>query len=173
MRIGVPKEAAPGERRVALVPESCKKLIQAGYEVSIEAGAGEAAGFPDAAYRDAGAAVETDSAALLGSADLVLKVGPAHREPRSAAMRPGAIYLGSLMPLRNLEAVRALAAAQDHRLLHRRHPADHAGAVDGHALVDGQHRRLQGRAARRGGAQQVLPDAHDRGGHGAARPRCS
>ena len=44
MRIGVPKETAPGERRVALVPESCKKLMQAGYEVAIEAGAGETAG---------------------------------------------------------------------------------------------------------------------------------
>ena len=58
MRIGVPQETAPREQRVALVPESCKKLIQAGYEVAVEAGAGEAAGYPDAAYREAGAAVE-------------------------------------------------------------------------------------------------------------------
>ena len=58
--------------------------------------------------------------------------------------------------------------AQDHRLLHRRDPADHPGPVDGHAVLDGQHRRLQGRAARRHRAQQVLPDVHDRGGHGAA-----
>jgi NAD(P) transhydrogenase subunit alpha len=108
MRIGVPKETAPGERRVALVPESAKKLIQAGYEVSIEAGAGEPAGYPDAAYRDAGAAVETDAASLLGSADLVLKVGA----PTSAeidGMRQGAVYVGSLMPMRNPEVARALA----------------------------------------------------------------
>jgi H+-translocating NAD(P) transhydrogenase subunit alpha len=108
MRIGVPKETAPGERRVALVPESVKKLIQAGYDVSIEAGAGETAGYPDAAYRDAGAAVETDSASLLGSADLVLKVG-APTADEVGSMRQGAIYLGSLMPLRNPEAARALA----------------------------------------------------------------
>ena len=108
MRIGVPKEAAPGERRVALVPESVKKLIQAGYDVSIEAGAGETAGYPDAAYRDAGAAAETDSASLLGSADLVLKVG-APSAAEVSSMRQGAIYLGSLMPLRNPEAARALA----------------------------------------------------------------
>ena len=50
MRIAVPRETAPGERRVALVPESCKKLIQAGYEIVIESTAGEAAGFADAAY---------------------------------------------------------------------------------------------------------------------------
>ncbi|HVK00688.1 MAG TPA: Re/Si-specific NAD(P)(+) transhydrogenase subunit alpha [Gemmatimonadales bacterium] len=108
MRIGVPKEAAPGERRVALVPESVKKLIQAGYDVSIEAGAGETAGYPDAAYRDAGGAAETDSASLLGSADLVLKVG-APTAAEVSSMRQGAIYLGSLMPLRNPEVAQALA----------------------------------------------------------------
>jgi H+-translocating NAD(P) transhydrogenase subunit alpha len=112
MRIGVPQETAPREQRVALVPESCKKLIQAGYDVAVEAGAGAAAGYPDAAYRDAGAAVE-QAAALLGSADLVLKVGPpslAAPRDETAWMRAGAIYVGSLMPLRNPEAVRALAA---------------------------------------------------------------
>ncbi|HEY9504793.1 MAG TPA: Re/Si-specific NAD(P)(+) transhydrogenase subunit alpha [Gemmatimonadales bacterium] len=108
MRIGVPKETAPGERRVALVPESAKKLIQAGYEVAIEAGAGEAAGYPDAGYRDAGAGIESDRGSLLGSADLVLKVGPP-TPAEIGAMRQGAIYLGSLMPLRNPEAVRTLA----------------------------------------------------------------
>ena len=112
MRIGVPQDTAPREQRVALVPESCKKLIQAGYEVAVEAGAGAAAGYPDAAYRDAGAAVDPEAAALLGSADLVLKVGPpslAASRDETAWMRPGAIYVGSLMPLRNPEAVRALA----------------------------------------------------------------
>jgi NAD(P) transhydrogenase subunit alpha len=114
MRIGVPKETAPGERRVALVPESAKKLIQAGYDVAVEAGAGDAAGYPDAAYRDAGATIEPDASGLLGAADLVLKVGPPAAGPggsgEAGAMRPGAIYLGSLMPLRNHDAVRALAA---------------------------------------------------------------
>ena len=114
MRIAVPKETAPGERRVALVPESCKKLIQAGYEISVESGAGEAAGFTDAAYRELGVALEPDPAVLLGSADLVLKVtAPAAGESgrdETGWMRPGTIYLGSLMPLRNLESVRALAA---------------------------------------------------------------
>src|SRR5205809_1754215 len=114
MRIAVPKETAPGERRVALVPESCKKLIQAGYEISVESGAGEAAGFADAVYRELGVALEPDPAVLLGSADLVLKVtAPAAGESgrdETGWMRPGTIYLGSLMPLRNLESVRALAA---------------------------------------------------------------
>jgi NAD(P) transhydrogenase subunit alpha len=114
MRIGVSKEAAPGERRVALVPESAKKLIQAGYEVAIETGAGDAAGYPDAGYREAGATIESDAAALLGSSDLVLKVGPPATggggRDEAGWMRPGTIYLGSLMPLRNHDTVRALAS---------------------------------------------------------------
>jgi NAD(P) transhydrogenase subunit alpha len=116
MRIAVPKESAPRELRVALVPESCKKLAQAGYQISVESGAGEAAGFPDSTYRDVGAAVETDATGLLGSADLVLKVNPpatnGSGRDEAGSMRPGAILLGSLMPLRNLAAVRALAAAR-------------------------------------------------------------
>jgi NAD(P) transhydrogenase subunit alpha len=109
MRIVVPTETAPGERRVALVPESCKKLIQAGYEVAVAAGAGATAGYPDADYRDAGAELESNRSALLARGDLVLTVNapsPADIE----AMRAGAIYVGSLMPLRNLQATRALAA---------------------------------------------------------------
>jgi NAD(P) transhydrogenase subunit alpha len=118
LRIAVPRETAPGERRVALVPESCKKLIQAGYEISIESQAGDAAGFPEAAYREVGVAVEPDPVLLLGSADLILKVtapigarglSPARERDETGWMRSGAIYVGSLMPLRNLDAVRALA----------------------------------------------------------------
>jgi H+-translocating NAD(P) transhydrogenase subunit alpha len=109
VRIVVARETAPGERRVALVPESCKKLIQAGYEISIESGAADAAGFSNAQYSDLGVTLVADPVALLGSGDLVLKVtAPAPSE--TAAMKPGAIYIGSLMPLRHLDAVRALAA---------------------------------------------------------------
>ena len=113
MHIGVPQETSPGERRVALVPESCKKLLQLGYTVSLEAGAGESAGFPDSAYREVGVGIEADPAVVLASADLVLKVNaPQSRNGRGDEvqwMRRGSVYLGSLMPLRNLGAVRALA----------------------------------------------------------------
>src|SRR5580658_7560218 len=118
MRIAVPRETAPGERRVALVPESCKKLIEAGYEISIESRAGDSAGFAEAAYREVGATVEPDPVALLGSADLVLKVTApidargltsSQQRDETGWMRSGAIYVGSLMPLRNLDAARALA----------------------------------------------------------------
>jgi NAD(P) transhydrogenase subunit alpha len=115
MRIAVPKETATNERRVALVPESCKKLIQAGYDIAVESGAGDAAGIADAAYREVGAAIEANPASLLEHADLTLKItAPAISAPRpeTSWMRPGSIYLGSLMPLRHLDAVRALAAGR-------------------------------------------------------------
>jgi proton-translocating NAD(P)+ transhydrogenase subunit alpha len=112
MHIGVPQETSPGERRVALVPESCKKLMQLGYTISLEAGAGDGAGFSDSAYREVGVGIEADPAVVL-AADLVLKVNaPQSRNGRGDEiqwMRPGSLYLGSLMPLRNLGAVRALA----------------------------------------------------------------
>ncbi len=114
MRIAVPKETRPGERRVALAPDSCKKLVQAGYAVSVESGAGDAAFLPDEAFREAGAAVETDAAAMVGSADIVLHVNPPAADGAGRDeipwMRPGTILLGSLMPLRNPEVVRTLAA---------------------------------------------------------------
>jgi NAD(P) transhydrogenase subunit alpha len=114
MRIAVLKETASAEKRVALVPESCKKLIAIGYEIAVELGAGAAAGFPDDEYRAVGVTVGSDPASLVGSADLVLKVtAPAIGALARAEiewMRPGTIYLGSLMPLRHLEVVRALAA---------------------------------------------------------------
>jgi H+-translocating NAD(P) transhydrogenase subunit alpha len=108
MRIGVPRETAPGERRVALVPESAKKLIQAGYDVVVESGAGSEAGYGDVAYRESGATLGTDRAQVVSAADLLLKVGPPARD-EVGMMRAGTIYLGSLMPLRNTAAVRALA----------------------------------------------------------------
>ena len=94
MHIGVPQETSPGERRVALVPESCKKLLQLGYTVSLEAGAGEDAGFSDSAYREVGVGIEADPAAVL-AADLVLKVNaPQSRNGRGDEiqwMRPGSV----------------------------------------------------------------------------------
>jgi NAD(P) transhydrogenase subunit alpha len=116
MRIVVPKETRGGEHRVALVPESSKKLIQAGYSVTVENGAGDAAFFPDDAYLGAGCEIERDPVALLAQADIVLKVNPPGTEAGDrdeiGCLRPETILLGSLMPMRHLEAVRALAAAR-------------------------------------------------------------
>jgi H+-translocating NAD(P) transhydrogenase subunit alpha len=72
--VGVPKESYPGERRVALVPLVVPNLTKAGMEVIVEAGAGEQAGYPDAAYVDKGAKVVADRATVFRSADVVLQV---------------------------------------------------------------------------------------------------
>ena len=73
MKIAVPKEITPGERRVALIPDAVAGLVKSGFEVLIERGAGEGAFFTDAAYETAGARV-VDADALYGEADVVLKV---------------------------------------------------------------------------------------------------
>jgi NAD(P) transhydrogenase subunit alpha len=108
MKIAVPKEMSPGERRVALVPESCKKLVAKGIQVSVEAGAGTSAFLSDDAYREAGATIESDTAALWANADFVLTVQPP-TPAEVARCREGAMLLGSLLPIKNLDTIRALA----------------------------------------------------------------
>ncbi|HEY2849309.1 MAG TPA: NAD(P) transhydrogenase subunit alpha, partial [Gemmatimonadaceae bacterium] len=76
MRIAVPRERAPRESRVALVPESVAKLVKSGATVSIEHDAGLAAGFPDAQYTAAGATIANDFAATVSGADLICRVHP-------------------------------------------------------------------------------------------------
>src|SRR6056297_3212398 len=77
MKIGAPKETAPGEARVALTPESAGRLQKLGYDCLVEAGAGAAASITDAAYADAGVQVVESVAELWSQADVIIKV----REP--------------------------------------------------------------------------------------------
>lgn len=103
MYFAVPCERAPGERRVALVPETVAKLVAAGHRVGVEAGAGLEAQSLDEAYRAAGAGILPDAAALYGEADIVLKIqGPIDDEP---SMRQGTILIGILQPLRQPERI--------------------------------------------------------------------
>jgi len=106
MRIGVPQETTPGERRVALVPDLIAKLAKSGLEVVVQSGAGEAAGYPDSAYAEKGARLEPDA---IASADVVLKVQP----PGTAEiekLKSGAILISFLQPYDNLAGIQALAA---------------------------------------------------------------
>ena len=110
--VAVLKEVAPGEARVALTPEVVPRMVKAGYEVVVEAGAGEASRYLDAAYAQAGAMVTSDRAALLAGADVVVKVQiPTVDE--SAAMRPGVVVIALMNANRNLEKV---AKMRDQRL---------------------------------------------------------
>src|ERR1700710_2569201 len=72
--IGVPKETAAGEKRVAMVPEAVEKLVKLGFSVAVESGAGDAANFADDTYRAAGAQVVPSAAELWARADIVFKV---------------------------------------------------------------------------------------------------
>ena len=114
MNIGVVREILTGERRVALVPESCAKLSKAGMTVVVESGAGDAAFFSDEEYRKAGARVESGPVAVLEGADLALKVQPpafnaAVGLHEADMLRPGALLAGQLVPTRHPEAVAKLA----------------------------------------------------------------
>lgn len=109
MNIGVPKETAEGERRVALVPEVVKKLTTGGHTVTVESGAGDAAMIPDAQFEEAGATLSTDTGAIWG-ADLVVKVAPP-TGAEAARLGSGSALIAFLQPLTNGAGVKALAAS--------------------------------------------------------------
>ena len=104
MRVAVPRETAPGERRVALVPETVTKLRAAGFEVAVERDAGTSAGFPDDEYLAAGAEV---GEAVVSGAECVARVARPSAED-VATMRPGTVLIGFLDPLRDADGIARL-----------------------------------------------------------------
>ena len=106
MKVGVPKETAAGERRVALVPEVIKKMAAKGFEFVVEPGAGDDAMLSDALYEDAGATMSDD----VWSADVVAKVaGPSDEE--ISKLGDSTVLVGFLGPLTNTHGISALAEA--------------------------------------------------------------
>jgi H+-translocating NAD(P) transhydrogenase subunit alpha len=106
MRVGVPKETAERERRVALVPEVVRKLTQKEHEVVVETGAGQGAMIPDALFEEAGAKI-ADADTVWG-ADVVVKVAPPSAE-EAARLSSEGVLIGFLAPLTAPDTVRALA----------------------------------------------------------------
>jgi H+-translocating NAD(P) transhydrogenase subunit alpha len=104
MRVGVPRETAPGERRVALVPETVKRLTGGGFDVAVERGAGAPASFPDDAYEEAGASLVDDA---YDAAAVVKVARPSAGE--AAKLRAGEVLVGFLQPLSDREGVDRLA----------------------------------------------------------------
>ena len=107
MNIGVPKERHKGEKRVALTPETVKKLATLGFTLHIEKGAGANAGFSDTDYRQAGAQI-TAKKIILGS-DIIYKINP----PSSAEIediKPGALLVSFIYPAHNKSLVEELNA---------------------------------------------------------------
>jgi NAD(P) transhydrogenase subunit alpha len=115
MRLGVPKEIHPGEKRVATTPEVVGQLQKLGFTVAVESGAGEAASFGDAAYRVAGATIVAGAQELFASADVVLKVRAPQQHPSGARdevdlLRAGQVLISFLWPGQNPELLKRLAA---------------------------------------------------------------
>src|SRR3546814_11801952 len=101
MKLVIPKERHPLETRIAGSPDAVKRLRELGFEVVVESGAGDRAGYPDAMFRDAGAAMSADIAAALGEADMVLRVrGPSMEEDGwdFRRIRRDAVLVGFLAP---------------------------------------------------------------------------
>ena len=109
MRIGVPKETAANERRVALVPDAVARLVKAGLLVAVEQGAGAGAAFPDDAYRAAGAGLVATPGDVFGKSDVVLKVQPP--APAEVGLcREGTALVAVFQPAAERDVVAALAA---------------------------------------------------------------
>ncbi len=105
MRIGIPVESGPNERRVAAVPTSVKVFTGWGLDAVVQSGAGESAGFPDAAYETSGATL-VDSTAAAHECDIVLRVGPPAVD-EIALMTPGSILVSFLDPFADTELIAA------------------------------------------------------------------
>src|SRR5258708_1996343 len=115
MIVGVPRESFPGERRVALVPAVIPNLFQAGLEVAVEAGAGAAAGYPDADYAAKGAKIVSDRAEVFRAADIVVQVlchGSNDKTGKADVplFRRDQVLIGFLRPLGSLETIQEIAA---------------------------------------------------------------
>lgn len=108
MRIGVPKETAAGEKRVATVPDVVAKLIKLGFSVAVESGAGDAANFADDTYRAAGADIVPGAAELWATSDIVFKVRPPSAE-EVGLLREGGMLIGFVWPAQNPELMQQLA----------------------------------------------------------------
>jgi NAD(P) transhydrogenase subunit alpha len=106
MRVGVPRERAADERRVALVPEVVARLVAGGFDILVERGAGAAASFPDGAYEEAGARLVED---VYGESDAVVRVQK-RSEDEAARLRDGQILIGFLQPLTDAEGIAALGS---------------------------------------------------------------
>ena len=108
MQLVIPRETQPGEQRVAATPDTVKKLVRLGADVVVETGAGAGSGISDADYEAAGASIGSDRSALLGSADMVLRL----RKPDSAdvgLLKAGCIHVSYLDPFNERDLIKAFA----------------------------------------------------------------
>ena len=108
IRIYIPKESEPDENRVSATPETVKKYIKMGCEVSVEAGAGERSYITDEAFAESGAHIEKNSKNGWGSANIIIKVG-APTESEVALMNEGSVIIGFMAPHKNIELIQEMS----------------------------------------------------------------
>jgi len=108
VKIGTPKEVSAGEARVAMTPDSALQLQKLGYECVVESGAGVAAGFADALYREAGVEVVKTAAALWKAADIITKVRPPNAT-EAKRLTDGKLLISFFYPAQNTEQMELLA----------------------------------------------------------------
>ena len=106
--IGVPRETAAGEKRVASVPEVVEKLVKLGFRVAVQSGAGDAANFDDASYQATGAQIVPDAKALWSTADIIFKVRAPTAE-EVGLMHEGQALVSFLWPAQNPDLMQSLA----------------------------------------------------------------
>ncbi|MFZ0492998.1 MAG: NAD(P)(+) transhydrogenase (Re/Si-specific) subunit alpha, partial [Acidimicrobiia bacterium] len=109
MKLGVPNQTAPRERRVAITPDITARLVKQSFEVVVQEGAGTASGFLDAEYADAGASIVSEASSAWGC-DVVVSVEPPEKE-QVALMKRGAVLIGLVQPLDRPDVSATLAAA--------------------------------------------------------------
>jgi len=107
MKIGIPKEISEGERRVAIVPKMAAQLKKDGYDILVEADAGEATFFSDSEYEHAGATIVADAQSLYAEADIIMKIWPPQKG-EVEMMKPGSTYIGFLAPISRLDIIRQI-----------------------------------------------------------------
>ena len=107
MKIGIPKEISEGERRVAIVPKMAAQLKKDGYDILVEADAGEAAFFSDSEYEHAGATIVANAQSLYAEADVIMKIWPPQKG-EVEMMKPGSTYIGFLAPISRLDIIRQI-----------------------------------------------------------------
>jgi NAD(P) transhydrogenase subunit alpha len=115
MIVGVPRESFPGEKRVALVPAAIPNLAKAGFEIVVEAGAGAAAGYPDADYAAKGAKIAASRAEVFRGADIVVQIlcyGSNDKTGKADVplFRNGQALIGFLRPLGSIQTIQEIAA---------------------------------------------------------------
>jgi len=113
MKVGVPKEIASGETRVALVPKMVGLLKKAGAEVLVERGAGEASAFSNTEYEEAGATIVSDAPSLYSEADVIVKVQPPQNNEDAGKhevemIKPGSTFIGFLAPIENRDVIQQM-----------------------------------------------------------------